>query len=611
MSQLILDTYETFFNLSVDMLCVAGFDGYFKRINSAWTKTLGFTQEELMAQPYLNFVHPEDRSATVAEAAQLASGSTIVHFRNRYENRDGGYRWLEWTAMPATSSQTIYMVARDVTQEVEAERELRSANLAAATRLALLTALVDGIGVGVILVDREHSIAHWNNEATRLTGIQAEKMQGQPATVLGVAIAPRVEDYPGVVAHLQHVFDPGVTSQLPIVMREPRREIDLRISPALLPADGGQVGSVIVLHDVTAIKELERAKDELIGMVSHELRTPLTSIVGFTELLLDRPFSEPQRKQYLGNMLKEGRRLTALINDFLDLQGLEGGYKKLDLGPADVRTVVGRAIATTGDDLLTNIEVDLPRELPLVMADTNAIHQVLLNMLANARKYSPGGGSIKVSATVIDDVVEVSIQDHGLGIPADAIPRLFSKFFRVQSPDRRQISGTGLGLAISRRIVEMHGGRVGAESAGPGQGSRFFFTLRTVSDEAKSGDVLLVEDDVGFARLLEAELSVAGLSSLWAPDAETADRLIAQMTPRAVVLDLMLPGASGEAFLARLRSSKGGQLPVVVVTIKELEATETLALRTAGVVAVLKKHSGAAKDAAQFVVEALAQHAAS
>ena len=155
----------------------------------------------------------------------------------------------------------------------------------------------------------------------------------------------------------------------------------------------------------------------------------------------------------------------------------------------------------------------------------------------------------------------------------------------------------------------MHGGRVGAESAGPGQGSRFYFTLRTVSAEAKSGDVLLVEDDAGFARLLEAELSVAGLTSLWAPDAETADRLIAQMTPRAVVLDLMLPGASGEVFLARLRASKGGHLPVVVVSVKELEATETLALRSAGVVAVLKKHSGAAKEAALFVVEALTKHA--
>ena len=605
---MLVDTYETFFNLSVDMLCVAGFDGFFKRINSAWTRTLGFTQEELLARPYLDFVHPEDRSATVAEAEQLALGSTIVHFRNRYEKRDGSYRWLEWTAMPATSSKTIYMVARDVTQEVEVERELRSANLAAATRLALLTALVDAIGVGVILVDRALTVAHWNKEATHLTGIQADKMLGQPAIVLGEAMGPLVEDYPSVQAHLQHAFDPGETSHLPIVIRDPHREIDVTVSPALLPSGGGQVGSVIVLHDTTAIKELQRAKDELIGMVSHELRTPLTSIVGFTELLIDRSFSVAQQKQYLGNMLKEGRRLTDLINDFLDLQGLEGGFRKLDLGLADVRSVVGRAIATTGDDQHRQIEFDLPENLPLVMADTNAIHQVLLNMLANARKYSPGGGTIKVIATVIDDEVEVSIIDHGLGIPADALPKLFSKFFRVQSPDRRQISGTGLGLAISRRIVEMHGGRVGVESAGPGQGSRFYFTLRTVSAEAKSGDVLLVEDDVGFARLLEAELSVAGLTSLWAPDAETADRLIAQMTPRAVVLDLMLPGASGEVFLARLRAAKGDQLPVVVVSVKELEATETLALRTAGVVAVLKKHSGAAKEAALFVSAALAKH---
>lgn len=601
------DTYEAFFNLSVDMLCVTGFDGYFKRINSAWTRTLGFTQDELMARPHLDLVHPEDRSATVAEAKRAAGGSPVVHFRNRYKNRDGSYRWLEWTAMPDTSSQTIYAVARDVTRWVEVERELRQATLAAATRTALLSALVDAIGVGVILVDREMLVAQWNKEATRLTGIEADQVLGQPATVLGDAIAPRVEDFPSVQAQLAHAFDPAATTHLPIVLLEPHREIDVTVSPALLPSDGGQAGSVIVLHDVTAIKELERAKDELIGMVSHELRTPLTSIVGFTELLLDRSYSDVQQKGYLGTMLKEGRRLTELINDFLDLQGLEGGFKKLDLGPADVRNVISRAIASTGIDTQPKINFDWPKELPLVMADTNAIHQVLLNLLSNARKYSPGGGPINVNATVIDDVVEVSIQDHGLGIPREAVPKLFNKFFRVQNLDRRQISGTGLGLAISRRIIDMHGGRVGAESAGLGQGSRFYFTLRVVSAEAKSGDVLLVEDDIGFARLLEAELSAEGLSSVWAPDAETADQLIAQSTPRAVVLDLMLPGASGEDFLARLRASKGIELPVVVVSIKELEATETLALRTAGVVAVLKKHSGAAKEAAVFVNEALAK----
>lgn len=589
------------------MLCLAGFDGYFKRINTAWTRTLGFTQAELMARPYLDFVHPDDRAATVAEAAQLAHGATTVHFRNRYESRDGSYRWLAWAAMPATASQTIYAVARDITQEVEAESELKRANLAADTRLALLTALVDAINVGVILVDRELVVKHWNKEASRVTGVPAEKILGQPARLLGEALSSRVEDYSTVRSRLQQAFGPVDTTHLPMVILEPRRDIDVTVSPALLPLDGGQVGSVIVLHDVTAAMELDRAKDELIGMVSHELRTPLASLVGFTELLLDREFSDAQRKQYLETMLKEGRRLTDLINDFLDLQGLEGGYKKLDLGPADLRAVIIRAIAADGDDPARQIELDLPSDLPLVIADTNAILQVLINMLSNARKYSPGGGPIDVRATVIGEVVEVSIQDQGLGFPPDALPMLFNKFYRVANPDRRQIAGTGLGLAISRRIIEVHGGRVGAESAGLGLGSRFYFTLRIVTAEAKSGDVLLVEDDVGFARLLEAELDVRGLTSVWAPDAETADRLVGQMTPRAVVLDLMLPGASGEEFLARLRAAQGIELPVVVVTIKELEATETLALRTSGVVAVIKKHSGAAKEAAVFVAQALAR----
>ncbi|MHB8589867.1 MAG: ATP-binding response regulator, partial [Candidatus Dormibacteraceae bacterium] len=374
-------------------------------------------------------------------------------------------------------------------------------------------------------------------------------------------------------------------------------------SPAILASDGGQAGTVMVLNDITAAKELDRAKDELIAMVSHELRTPLASLVGFTELLLGREFSEAQRKQYLETMLGEGRRLTELINDFLDLQRMEGGYKRLDLGPADVRTLIARAITTAGDDAQSPIEVELPTDLPLVMADTNAILQVLINILSNARKYSPGGGTIRVDASVVGEAVEVSISDHGLGIPAEALAKLFNKFYRVANVDRREISGTGLGLAISRRIIEAHNGRIGVESGGLGQGSRFYFTLRAASPGAKSGDVLIVEDDAGFARLLEAELAIKGLSSVWAPDAETADQLVGQMAPRAVILDLMLPGARGEDFLVRLRALHASELPVVVVTIKELEAAETLALRTAGVVAVLKKHSGAAKEAAAFIAD--------
>lgn len=597
--------YEGFFNLSVDMLCVAGYDGYFKRINPAWTETLGFTQAELMARPYMDFVHPEDRPATIAEAEKLAQGAKVIHFRNRYQCRDGTYRWLAWAAMPAGSGDLIHAVARDVTAEVDAERDLRDANLAAATRLALLTALIDAIGVGVVLIDRGLLVAHWNKEASRLTGIQADQVLGLPARLLGEAIAPRVEDYPSVRSHLHHAFAPVETSHFQMTILEPRRDVEVTVSPAVLAAEGQQVGSVIVLHDITAANELDRAKDELVAMVSHELRTPLASLVGFSELLLSREFPDAQRKKYLETMLKEGQRLTELINDFLDLQRMEGGYKRLDLGPADLPTLITRAVTAAGDNAQTPIEVDLPKDLPLVIADTNAIHQVLINLLSNARKYSPGGGSIRIDARVLDGSVEISIRDHGLGMPADALPKLFNKFYRVGNVDRRGISGTGLGLAICRGIIEAHGGRVAAESAGLSQGSRFYFTLRAADQKVTAGDVLLVEDDTGFARLIEAELSLKGLSSVWAADAETADQLIDQTGARAVVLDLMLPGASGEDFLARLRTSHNSDVPVVVVTIKELEATETLALRTAGVVAILKKHSGAAKEAADFVAAAL------
>jgi len=160
-------TYEGFFDLSVDMLCVAGYDGYFKRLNPAWTQTLGFTQAELMARPYLDFVHPDDRPATIAEAEKLTQGANVIQFKNQYECRDGTYRWLAWAAMPAGSGDLIHAVARDVTQEVQAEAALRAANLAAETRLALLTALIDAIGVGVVLIDRDLSTKAGQGHSTQ------------------------------------------------------------------------------------------------------------------------------------------------------------------------------------------------------------------------------------------------------------------------------------------------------------------------------------------------------------------------------------------------------------------------------------------------------------
>jgi CheY-like chemotaxis protein len=304
-------------------------------------------------------------------------------------------------------------------------------------------------------------------------------------------------------------------------------------------------------------------------------------------------------------MLQEGRRLTALINDFLDLRRLEGGHLVMRFAPADIRALIERAVGLFTDAPGATIETHLADDLPMVRVDSDSIFRVIANLVSNARKYSPGGGTIFVGAGVVDDMIEVYVQDQGLGIPADALAQLFGKFYRVDSPDRTAIKGTGLGLAISKNIIDGHGGKIGATSAGLGMGARFHFTVPMVREQATTGDVLVVEDDAGFAHLLQAELTARGLSSIWAADAETAERLMSKKRARAIVLDLLLPGLPGEAFLQRLRAKHGIGVPVVVVTMKDFDATGSLSLQKLGVTAVLRKGPGMAETAANLIAKSL------
>jgi len=350
---------------------------------------------------------------------------------------------------------------------------------------------------------------------------------------------------------------------------------------------------------------LNRAKDEMVSLVSHEMRTPLASIVGFTELLTTREVTPEHRKEYLSVMLQEGHRLTALINDFLDLRRIEGGHMTMSFAPADIGALIKRVVEVFGKSGGSAVTARLAGDLPLVRADSDSIFRVVANLLSNARKYSPNGGDIVVSATSVDGMVEISVEDQGLGIPADALSHLFQKFYRIDTADRRAIRGTGLGLAISKNIVEAHGGTIGARSAGPGQGSVFYFTLPVGRQQSRAGDVLVVEDDSGFAHLLQAELATREISSVWAVDAETAEQLLAKNGARAVVLDLLLPGLSGEAFLQRMRERYGPSIPVVVITLKDLNLSENLALQQLGVSGVLRKGPGISGTAADLIENAL------
>lgn len=234
---------------------------------------------------------------------------------------------------------------------------------------------------------------------------------------------------------------------------------------------------VAIVRDITQRKEVDRLKDEFISIVSHELRTPLTSLRGFTELMLARNFSPEKQRELLSIMQKEATRLTALINDFLDLQRMESGQQSYHRADVDLAAVLRASVA-----LFTNtaenhtFRVQIPEHLPPVQADADRLHQVLINLLSNAVKFSPQGGVITTAIRYEGNEVFVSVADQGIGIPPEELPKVFDRFFRVDNRDIRNIGGTGLGLTLVKDIIASHGGSVWVEST-PGQGSTFFFTL--------------------------------------------------------------------------------------------------------------------------------------
>src|SRR5712691_11422423 len=311
----------------------------------------------------------------------------------------------------------------------------------------------------------------------------------------------------------------------------------------------------------------DHAREDLVWLLSHDLSDALSSIVGSAELIDSGDLTDDQRRLLAGILLRKAGRLSALVNNAVALQRLETGHRELDIAPVDLRSLIERAVVAAGEDDERPIDVDVPADLPLVSAEAEAIHEVLANFLSNARRFSPDGGAISVTARVVADMVEVSIQDHGIGIEAADLPKLFHKFYRANRGVGRHPPGAGLGLAITHTIVEAQ---------------------------------------AWFASILKVEFAAQGLSTVRAADAETAERLLLDMAPRAIVLDLALPGLPGEDFLARMSAAGGKRLPVVVLTVKNLDPDEISALEAEGAIAVLPKEAGAPQAAVTLIAEVLA-----
>jgi two-component system phosphate regulon sensor histidine kinase PhoR len=249
-------------------------------------------------------------------------------------------------------------------------------------------------------------------------------------------------------------------------------------------------GAVIVLHDITELRKLERIRRDFVANVSHEFKTPLTAIQGFAETLLAGAIDDPQnRLRFLEIILEHSRRLARLTDDLLKLSKMDADKLELEIRRLSVSQFVESCIETTqrtAAEKDLRVSVNLQQPLPDIAADRRRLAEVLQNLLDNAMQYTPAGGQIMVGASANGTEITFTVSDTGIGIPQADQSRIFERFYRVDVARSREVGGTGLGLSISKHLVEAHGGRIWVESE-VGQGSQFHFTVPIFDPERAAG----------------------------------------------------------------------------------------------------------------------------
>lgn len=341
--------------------------------------------------------------------------------------------------------------------------EVQAAEAQAVTRQRIV---LDSMVEGVLLLDDSGRVQLANQRFTEFFNL-GEQLQGR--TVLEATRSHELAEL--AAGAVQHSGLINRTLRLPGL---PERHVEVNASPII-----DHKGMVIVLHDVSRLRQLEKTREEFVANVSHELRTPLSLIKGYTETLLDESKKDPETiHKFLETIDRNARRLQLLIEDLLGISALESGRLEMELRNVSVRELVEVAAQDHGpaaERRRIRFGIDLPDVQ--VRVDADRIHQVLGNLIDNAIKYGREEGEVLVSAqTVSDHWVEVCVRDDGPGIPSDSLDRIFERFYRVDRARSRNQGGTGLGLSIVKHIIQSHGGQVRAESE-LGKGAAIFFTL--------------------------------------------------------------------------------------------------------------------------------------
>jgi PAS domain S-box-containing protein len=577
-----------FFDLSVDLLCVVGPGGRFKRLNPAWERTLGFSLAELKAQRWTDLVHPDDRQQ-VRAAAEGAVLGTTARFETRFRCRDGGYRWLQWSTVRVPEEEALYAVARDVTAQKDGEARLRASE---AFKAAVLDSALDAI----ISVDPEGRVVDFNAAAERMFGYWSEHVKGKP--VVDLAIPPELRE-----AHLAELASWVSKGRTGILLARAERtgwRADGSRFPAELTVTRPQDGPTLFAGFVRDLTEQKRAEEQrrslehqlrqaqkmdamgrVAGGIAHDFNNLLSVILGSTDIAAGAlPADAAAARESLDEVKRAAQRASTLVGQLLAF----GRRQVLSIKLIDPNSVILdlerilRGLAGEQIDLLLTLGPDVGP----VRADRGQLEQAVVNLAVNARDAMPDGGRLRIATANLDldaaaipagseakpgPYVRLSVEDTGKGMTSEVAARVFEPFFTTKPSG----DGSGLGLAMVYGIVTQSGGFVRFSTA-PGKGTAFELYLprgeaeATGAPAASAGSadaskhsarpgetVLLVEDEESVRQLLRKILEQRGYKVLLARHGGEALEICrrTEIPIHLLLTDVVMPVLSGPELLRR------------------------------------------------------------
>jgi two-component system, OmpR family, phosphate regulon sensor histidine kinase PhoR len=345
---------------------------------------------------------------------------------------------------------------------------------------AILESMIEGVAV----VSNEERAIFFNRAFAQILDIEQRGATVQaPMGTMGNG-RPLVETVRQneLLTAVRQVLASGQREEIEVTVGTLRqRTFAATVTPVRQGLDGrGSPGAVLVLHDISELRRLERVRRDFVANVSHEFKTPLTAIQGFAETLLEGALDDQEHRTRFVEIIRDHAvRLARLTDDLLKLSQIEAGRMDLELRPVNISDLAAACVETLRFQAKKKnheMELHCDADLPNVTADAGRLREVLINLLENAVQYTPPGGHIEVRVEHADKMVIVTVADNGIGIPQADQERIFERFYRVDSARSREAGGTGLGLSIARHIVEAHDGKIWVDSA-VGQGSRFHFSV--------------------------------------------------------------------------------------------------------------------------------------